>query len=288
MTKDITVILGATGIGKSQLALTLAKEQNAHIISADAFQVYKGMDIGTAKVSKKEQAEVPHYLIDIKTPDQSYSVVEFLKKANQIIQDLRKTATPIIICGGTAFYLRAFLHHYKFDSTDQSQKETRHILEQRLKKEGAQSLWKELQNIDPEMAAIVDIQNHRRLIRALEIYHTTGKQPSSFRTHSEDPRHDCHIIGLTTDREKIYDRINIRVLDMIKKGFIEEVEALLEHYPENSSGFNALGYPQCIDYLKGSISKEEMIQSIQTLTRRFAKRQLTWYKRFKNVHWQEI
>lgn len=280
--EKISIILGPTGIGKSAYAVDLAQKTGAEIISADAYQVYQHFDIGTGKVTSDEMAGIPHHLIDIIEPTHPYDVVQFQSQTNQIIQN--KPDTPIIICGGTAYYLMAFLYNYDFSKSPESDPKIRDMLEERLNNDGKETLLEELKQIDPAMFQKIDADNPRRLIRALEIYHLTGQPPSSFKI--EGPlRTDCHIIGLTTERDKIYDKINRRVDHMIELGLIEEVEELLNQYPQDAPAFQALGYKQCIDYLQGTCDKDSMIDQIKTLTRRFAKRQLTWFKRLENVNW---
>ena len=282
--KNITVILGPTGIGKSKYAIDLAQQSGAEIISADAFQVYKEFDVGTAKVSLAEQQLVPHHLIDTLTPTTPYSVVQFQQEALSLVQTLTEQKKPIIICGGTAYYLMSFLYNYDFSQSPKSDPIVRAKLEDRLLIEGKDLLLCELKQIDPVLYEKIDQGNPRRLIRALEIFELTGKPPSSFKI--EGPlRQDCTIIGLTTDRDTVYDKINTRVDKMIQNGLIEEVSYLLTKFPKTAPAFQALGYKQCIEFLEGKCDKDNTIDQIKTLTRRFAKRQLTWFKRIENVKW---
>ncbi len=282
--KKIQIILGPTGIGKSAYAIDIAQKTGAEIISADAYQVYKDFNIGTAKITKEEQKLVPHHLIDILDPTVPYDVVQFQSRSKQLINALTAKNTPSIICGGTAYYLMAFLYNYDFSQSPESDPVVRDALEERYIKEGKNVLLAELQQIDPILHAKIDQGNPRRLLRALEIYELTGKPPSSFKI--EGPlRADCEIIGLTTDRDIVYDKINKRVDQMIQVGLIEEVEQLLSRYPQDAPAFQALGYKQCIAYLQGTCDKTTMIDQIKTLSRRFAKRQMTWFKRIENVNW---
>jgi tRNA dimethylallyltransferase len=287
MNQDITCIIGPTAIGKSATAIELAKQTQAHIISADAFQIYKGLDIGTAKVLPDEQDGVPHYLIDIKEPHEHYSVAEFIKETNTIITSCRKQNIPIIICGGTGLYVRSFLYEYTFpDSSDTS---LRNDIEARGNEIGPKALWKELNKKDPKAAEKIPYQNMRRTIRALEVIATTGKLFSAASTQTESPRLDTRVIGLTADRDVIIDRINRRVDIMIENGLIDEVKTLLaKGVPETAQAFEGIGYKETIQYLNGSLSKSEMIDLIKIKTRQFSKRQMTWFRRLENVHWQTI
>jgi len=286
MPKDITIVIGPTAIGKSDFAIAKALETSAEIISADAFQVYKGMDIGTAKVSSEIRSEIPHHLIDIKCPDEDYSVADFMRLSEKIIASLRQQHKPIIICGGTGFYINAFMRGFEFPDVKQNS-QIRKELQEKALVHGNVSLWDQLQQIDPVSAAALEPNDQKRIIRALEIYYQTNVVPSSLKKRAANIRPDIHIIGLNAPREIIYDKINIRVDQMYQNGLIEEVEKLLKKYEENLNAFEAIGYKETIQYLKGRISKQEMIELVKRKTRNFAKRQLTWYRRFENVQWLE-
>jgi tRNA dimethylallyltransferase len=288
MKKDITLIIGPTAIGKSDLAIEYAKKNNSEIISADAFQVYKYMDIGTAKVPLTIRNKIPHHLIDIKEPNESYSVAEFLSLSEKIITNLRKKNTPIIICGGTGMYINAFLYNYKFQDKTENPK-LREKIQKEAEEIGPIKLWEKLNNIDPKSANIIDPNNVRRTIRALEVYYQTDTLPSKIRTKSASQRQDVNIIGLSSERKTIVERINIRVDQMIENGLIEEVKNILDMaYDQNAQAFEALGYKETIKYLNGSITKEEMINLIKVKTRQFAKRQMTWFKKIENIQWHNI
>ncbi len=289
MNKDIYIILGPTAIGKTEYSLKLANEINAEIISSDAFQVYRYMDIGTGKVSKEIQARIPHHLIDIKYPDENYSVQEFITLCTDKIKYIRKKNKPIIIVGGTLFYLNAFIYDYKLP-INTNDYNYRQELEQRLNQYGVNNLWEELIEIDPNCINYIDSNNPRRIIRALEIYYLTKAKPSEIRFKQNHIRSDIQqIIGLTSEREILYNKINQRVEKMFEEGFIEEVQNLIKMgYQKELSAFKAIGYSQICDYLNGSICKEEVIKLVQKQTRNFAKRQITWQKQFKNVKWITI
>jgi tRNA dimethylallyltransferase len=286
MEKDITLIIGPTAIGKSALAIAQARKTDAEIISADAFQVYRGMDIGTAKVTKAIRAEITHHLIDIKDPNQDYSVAEFLNLTAQIIQNLRKKKKPIIICGGTGFYMNAFINGFDLPEMDKNP-ELRACLTKKMALVGTAPLWEELNKIDPKTASLINKNDPKRIIRALEIYTQTKTLPSLLRKQALAPRKDIKIIGLTAPREIIYDNINKRVDQMYQTGLLEEVKSLWQKYGDSQKAFEAIGYKETILCLKGSITKPEMLELVKKKTRNFAKRQLTWYRRFKNVEWIE-
>ncbi|MFA5879680.1 MAG: tRNA (adenosine(37)-N6)-dimethylallyltransferase MiaA [Candidatus Margulisiibacteriota bacterium] len=287
MKKDITIIIGPTAIGKTDYSLNLAQKTNAEIISSDAFQVYRGLDIGTAKPSKEIMSKIPHHLIDIKNPEEPYSVVDFLAVTHKIIQEIREKQIPIIITGGTAFYLYSFLYNYEFANT-KPDLTLRENLYSEIKEIGNELMWQKLNNIDPGIKTYIHVNDTKRIVRAFEIYYQTNELPSRARKKS-CLRADVTLIGLTASREIIYDRINKRVDEMYQNGFIDEVNGLLQKgYSEDLPSFKALGYTITANFLNGSITKEEMIELVKKETRNFAKRQITWYKQFKDVRWIEI
>tara|TARA_A100001015_G_scaffold96156_1_gene106883 strand:+ start:2258 stop:3121 length:864 start_codon:yes stop_codon:yes gene_type:complete len=281
----ITYIIGPTGIGKSSYAIKLAQELNAEIISADAYQVYKGMDIGTAKISKEEQKIVPHHLIDIRNPDEAYNVTDFLNYTKEIIKNTKK---HIIICGGNGLFARAFLYNYAFPNAPSNPK-IRKKLENQYGTGGKQSLWNLLNSIDPISASKIHPNNRHHLLRALEIFEITKKPASHIKHQSTHPRNDTKIIGLTTDKNRVINRIHTRVDSMIKQGLIEEVSKLKkEDYTQNLPALKCIGYKECFDYLNNSITLEEMIDLIKVHTQQFSKQQMTWFKKIQNVTWKTI
>lgn len=280
----VTVIIGTTAIGKSDYAFSLAKQYGGEIISADAFQVYRYMNVGTAKISFEKRQEIPHYLIDIKNPDEPYNVTEFVAQTQPLIADISRRGKRVILCGGTAFYLNALLYGYQFIDQPPNQA-IRDSLYKECEQIGNQRLWEKLVELDPEAAQLIPPQNTRRLIRAFEIYRQTGDIPSHLRKKKVAPIYDAAIIQLTAPRDVIYQRINDRVDQMMQDGLVEEVRSLLQKgYPPTAVAFQALGYKETIQYLGGSISFSEMVTWIKQKTRHFAKRQLTWFKRFENVY----
>lgn len=280
--EPLVIILGPTAVGKTLLSVQLARKLGASIISADAFQVYRFMDIGTAKTSLDVRNEIPHYLIDIMNPDENYDVTLFKRYAEDLIDSL---SPPVIICGGAALYLKAFLYQFSFPDIPESESFRLNCLDQ-LDQSGAYSLWQQLAAIDPDIADKVPYQNVRRVIRYLEIYHFSKKKPSEIKKF-KGLRKGVHIIGLSMNRTKLIESINERVDRMILEGWVEEVEFLLKKYPSKSMrAYKALGYQEIMDYLEGKISKEMCSIRIKIKTRQFAKRQMTWFRSMNEaVEW---
>lgn len=282
--KKHKIILGPTAVGKSQYALSL-KDFSDEIISADAFQVYKNFDIGTAKVSKSELKNTKHHLIDIKEADESYSAYEFCQRSESILKEKNK---HFLIVGGTALYLHALLYQYKFLESPKIDNTHHNYWKELEEKKGSFFLWKLLNKIDSEAANLIHKNHKSRLIRALEIFETTGKKPSEFFNTNNEIRPDIECVGLLCSREALYTKINARVEKMIQNGWIEEVEELIKKHPITAQAFNAIGYKEIISFLNNQISKKTMIEEIKQKTRHFAKRQLTWFRKFPNVTWINV
>jgi len=286
MTKNnnptILLILGPTATGKSALAIELAKELNGEIISADSMQVYRGLDIGTAKPSKEERKSVPHHLIDVKDPDEPWTVSDFTSRANEIISRLHKEGELPIIVGGTGLYLNSFLEGYSFPIT-----EANPALRARLEKEEAPALWDRLNKVDPEAAKKISKNDKKRIIRALEVFEGTGKPISKLQKRSPVAgKYNVIMIGLNTEREKLYQKINERVDKMIDAGLVDEVKTLLSKgYNRKLTSMQALGYKEMIDHLEGKMPLKETIDLMKQKTRNFARRQMTWFRRFDGVKW---
>lgn len=288
MTKDITVVIGPTGIGKTKKAIEIAQKNGGDIISADAFQVYTGMNIGTAKPTHDELRQANHHLIDIKHIEESYSVAEFKKLTDRLIPHLRAQNKPIIICGGTGLFINAFLYNFNFPKCKEDP-EYRLYLENFVQKEGAKALHQLLETIDKNVANSIEYQNTRRVIRALETYKQTGEKPSEIRKKHPTIRQDTHIIGLKAERSTVINRIHTRVDHMFNIGLIEEVENLLKQASSpNLQAFEALGYKETIAYLNRAMTKQECIDLIKTKTRQFSKRQMTWFRKIENIEWFNI
>jgi tRNA dimethylallyltransferase len=295
------IILGPTAVGKSKLAVELAKNIKGEIISADSMQVYRGMDIGTAKPPLEERQGIPHHLIDIRDPDEEWTVSDFVEQTNRISGELvTRGKTPIIV-GGTGLYLWALLKGFSFPITPADKE-----LRSRLEKEQLATLYSRLSIVDPKAAAKIHENDKKRIIRALEVYELTGKPISELQQSVAEvfrpplngdlkvastykSRHSaCALIGLDLPRDELYSHINQRVDGMIKKGLIDEVKGLLaKGFAKNLPSFQALGYKEVVDYLDGKWSKEEMIKELKKRTRHFARRQMTWFRRFENIKWFE-
>ena len=281
--EKVIVICGPTASGKTSLGIELANKINGEIISADSMQIYKDMDIGSAKPTKEERAQAVHHLIDFVSPDKRYSVADFKRDAtNEIENIIKKGKTPIIV-GGTGLYINSLIYNIDF-------KEEKTDLEYRkeLDKFSNEELYEKAQEIDKEATNKISQNDRKRLMRILEIYHTTGKTKTELEKDSRKKvKYDYKIFVLNMDREKLYERINLRVDKMIEEGLIDEVKNLLQKYKSFPTAFQGLGYKETADYLNGNLTKEEMIDKIKQESRRYAKRQLTWFRRYKNAIWLE-
>lgn len=276
-------IIGPTAIGKTEYALKLAREINAEIISADSMQVYRTMDIGTAKPSVSEQQLIPHHLIDICNPDDRFTVVDFVQQVGRLVPEIESRGKRVLIVGGTGLYLNSLFSGLCFTGATADSN-----LREELYCESAETLHKRLANIDPVAAVNIHPHNKKRVIRALEVFQLTGLPMSEqlFKT----PLYDSYdIIGLECERPLLYEKINQRVEQMFEKGLLEEVQGLItKGYDKNLPSLQALGYKETLVYLEGLIaSKAELVAIIQQRTRNFAKRQLTWFRKFENVKWEQ-
>lgn len=282
----VIVICGPTASGKTALSIELAKKINGEIISADSMQIYKEMDIGTAKPDKEEMDGIKHYLLDFVSPDKRYSVAEFKQDAEIAINEiLAKGKTPIIV-GGTGLYIDSLIYGIEYNEIKIDEK-YREELEEKAEKEGLISLYEEAKKIDPEATSKISSNDKKRIIRVLEIYKATGKTKTEQEVESrkKDIPYDYYVYAINMDREKLYERINLRVDKMIEKGLINEVELLIQKYNEFPTAMQGLGYKEVVEYLDGKLSKEEMIDKIKQESRRYAKRQLTWFRKNKQNIW---
>ena len=279
----LIVILGPTASGKSELGLKLAKKFNGEIVSADSRQVYKGMDIGTAKPTKKERKEILHYLIDIKNPNQIYTVWQYKQEAIKAINKIVKKGKNPFLVGGTGLYLKAVIENLEIPRVKPDWK-LRKSLELKIKTRGLKSLYDELIKIDPEAAYIVDSQNPRRIIRALEVAIKT-KRPFSQQRKKGESLFDVLEIGLSVSEEELKEKIEKRVNKMMKTRLVNEVKNLIKIYDKNLPTFDAIGYREIIDYLNKKFSLAEAIKKIKKNTWHFAKRQMTWFKKDERIIW---
>ena len=289
MRKKCIVIVGPTGVGKTRLSIFLAKRLNSEIISADSMQIYKYMDIGTAKVEPKYQKEIKHHLIDIVEPNENFNVEQFQSLCIEKIEEISsKNKIPIIV-GGTGLYINSITHKLEFN-TVKSDEKLRYELENIAESQGNQKLHKMLEDIDPESASKIHKNNVRRVIRAIEVYKLTGHKFSEindkFDHYNDD--YDFYIIGLNDDREILYKRINQRVDEMIDEGFMAECKYIYELTDGNSQSIQAIGYREAFMYLNNEISFKDMVSLMKKNSRKYAKRQLTWFRQDERIHWMNL
>lgn len=282
----VIVIAGPTASGKSNLAIELAKRIDGEIISADSMQIYKEMNIGTAKVSKEEMQGIKHYMIDFVPPNKRYSVSAYKKEAeNCICEILNKGKTPII-CGGTGLYINSLIYGIEF-SEEEIDETYRNKLNEIAENEGLEDLYNMAAKIDPEAMKKISKNDKKRIIRVLEIYHKTGKTKTEqdLESRKNEVKYDYKVFAINMNRDILYDRINKRVDIMIEKGLVDEVKSIIQKYDEFPTAMQGLGYKEVVEYLKESVTKEEMIEKIKMETRRYAKRQITWFKKNKETKW---
>lgn len=285
-TKPILAIVGATATGKTDLALRLAREVPLEVINADALQVYRGFDIGTAKPTPDQQAEVPHHLIDVLEPSERYSAGEFARRARQAIAEIRARDRLPVVVGGSGLYLRALLEG--ISPVPRGNRKTRQTLRRRLEEEGLEVLYRELARVDPEAAERLAPGDTQRILRALEVAEVSGVPLSDWirRQPFGDRPLAAIRIGLTLPRPILYDRISSRVVRMLDRGWLDEVERLLERGLDPAfPAFQAIGYRQLVRYLEGQWSLDEAVQDVKKRTRRFAKRQETWFRKEPDIDW---
>ena len=285
--RKLVILTGPTAVGKTKLSIELAKKIGGEIISADSAQVYKHMNIGSAKIMPEEMENVPHYLIDEFEPNEEFNVVVFQQKAKQDMEEIYQKGKIPILVGGTGFYIQAVLYDIQF-SIDDDNHQIRETLEQLGKEKGPYYLHEELKKVDPEAAEAIHANNMKRVIRALEYYQLTGQKISE---HNEEQRsnespYDFSYFVLNDHRNLLYERIDQRVDEMVIHGLVEEVKALKDMgYDRTYVSMQALGYKEILCYLEGEITLEEAVYIIKRDTRHFAKRQITWFKREKEVIW---
>ncbi len=279
------VIIGPTAVGKTKLSIELAKKFNGEIISGDSMQIYKGMDIGTAKIKKEEMEGITHHLIDIKQPEEPFSVAEFQEMVREKISDITIRGKLPMIVGGTGLYIQSVINDYHFSDAP-SDIQFRETLEKRAREEGNERLYQELMEVDPNSAEKIHPNNTRRVIRALEIFHCTGKTMKEYqKQQSPDLLYDVALIGLTMEREQLYERINQRVDQMITEGLIDEVKQLYDQGLRECQSIQAIGYKELYEYFDQRISLENAIDHLKQNSRRYAKRQMTWFRNKMDVKW---
>lgn len=289
MNNPLLILTGPTAAGKTKLSIELAKAVNGEIISADSMQVYKHMDIGSAKIQPEEMQGVKHYLVDILEPTEDFNIVLFQKYAKQAVTEIYEKGKIPIIVGGTGFYIQSVLYNIDFQESDEDTA-LRAELEQLAWEKGAAYLHKMLKECDPKAAQEIHANNVKRVIRAIEFYRQTGRKISE---HNETERekksaYDSRYFVLTDRRERLYENIDRRVDIMIEEGLVDEVKRLMDMgCKRDSTAMQGLGYKEIISYLAGEITLDEAVYIIKRDTRHFAKRQLTWFRREREVIWIE-
>ncbi len=284
----VHIIVGPTAVGKTALSLLIAEKRPIEVISADSRQIYRYMDIGTAKVSSEIRRQIPHHFIDICTPDAYYSAGMFGKQARQTVEEIVSRGNIPLVVGGSGLYIRALVDGiFELEARDET---VRRQLERRLQNEGLPALYRELHKVDPTYAAKISANDRQRILRSLEVFYVTGKPFSAWHEQKTEPApFEAVFWGLTAERAALYRRINDRVLRMLQEGLEEEVRHLLEMgYSPQLNALNTVGYKEVIEYLDGIFSRETMIELIQRNSRRYAKRQLTWFRADKRIAWYEI
>ncbi len=290
MKKKIIILTGPTGVGKTNTSIAIAKYLDTEIISADSMQIYKGMDIGTAKIMPNDMHGVVHHNLDIVSPADDYSVAEFSRNTKNIIEEIFYRDRVPLLVGGTGLYLDSIIYDLDFGNSG-ADEEYRRELEAIADAEGLQSLYEKLIEVDPAQAEKIDSNNRHRIIRALEIYHSTGEKPSEIggKLREQNREYTPLYIVLTRDREVLYERINERVLQMVDDGLVEEVRELLKSgLSKDLKAFKGIGYKEVIAHLEGRLDRGQMIAAIQQNSRRYAKRQLTWFRREPNAVWFDL
>lgn len=285
--RPLIVLTGPTAVGKTALSIKLAKEVNGEILSADSMQVYRGMDIGSAKIRPEEMQGIPHHLIDVLEPDQEFNVVVFQRLCRQALEGIYERGHIPILTGGTGFYIQAVLRDIDFTENPENT-DYRRQLEQLASEKGSQVLHEMLKEVDPEAAQAIHSHNVKRMIRALEFYRLTGQKISEHNKREAErpsPYRYCYFV-LSDDRETLYRRIEERVDRMLEEGLVEEVRGLMDRgCHRDMVSMQGLGYKEILDFLAGEITLEEAVYRIKIGTRHFAKRQLTWFRRESDVIW---
>ena len=281
----IPVIAGPTASGKTSLSIELAKRYNGEIVSADSMQIYKNMDIATAKPDEEEMRGIPHHLIGIINPDDEFSVAQYKTRAIEAIEDILSRGKMPIVVGGTGLYIDTLINNTEF--LDYEKSDIRSTLEKRNENEGTEGLWNELNCIDPQTAQKLHLNDTKRIIRALEVYYSTGKTITEQRelSHINESPYNWCLIGLNADdRQYLYDRINLRVDIMLEMGLLKEAEEFFSSDVSHTA-IQAIGYKELKPYIDGEKSLDDAVEKLKMETRRYAKRQLTWFRRYSDINW---
>ena len=284
---NVIVICGPTASGKTALSIELAKKIDGEIVSADSMQIYKDMNIGSAKPTVEEMQGIPHYVLDEVEPTKRFSVADYKKRAEEAIEKiLAKRKTPIVV-GGTGLYANSLIYSIEYDDIKLDEKYRNNLMEIANTEEGLKKLYEEAKKIDGKAMEKISPNDKKRIIRILEIYNATGKNKTEqeIESRKNEVKYDYKVFGINMERSLLYERINKRVDIMVKQGLIEEVKNLIKKYPKFPTAMQAIGYKEIVEYLNNEITKEEAIEKIKQETRRYAKRQITWFKRIENLIW---
>ena len=285
--QKVIVIAGPTASGKTSLGVELAKKIDGEVISADSMQIYKDMTIGTAKPTLEETDGIPHYLIDFISPNERYSVADFKKDAEEKIEEILNKGKMPIIVGGTGLYIDSLVYGIEYAEIEYNEEYRKELMNKADTEEGLKELYEEACRIDAKAMEKVSCNDKKRIARVLEIYNATGKTKTELEIKSREkgPKYDYKVYAIDWPREKLYERINLRVDIMIKQGLVDEVKYILNKYDSFPTAMQGLGYKEVVEYLEGKISYDEMIEKIKLETRHFAKRQLTWFRKNKDIIW---
>ena len=286
MKPKVIVICGPTASGKTALSIELAKQLNTEIVSADSMQIYKDMNIGSAKPTLQEMQGIKHYMLDFVSPDERYSVADYKKQATIYIEEILKKGKIPIVVGGTGLYIDSLIYNIEYNEIEYDEK-YRKELEEIAKNEGLDVLYDRAKEIDPEAIKSISKNDKKRIIRILEIYKATRKTKTEqeILSRKNEVPYDYKVFAINMDRQVLYDRINKRVDIMVEQGLIEEVKMISEKYKKYPTAMQALGYKEIKQYLDGNLTKEDAIEKIKQETRRYAKRQLTWFRKNKQTIW---
>ncbi|MBC2285031.1 tRNA (adenosine(37)-N6)-dimethylallyltransferase MiaA [Listeria booriae] len=280
----VIVIVGPTAVGKTALSIDMAKQFHGEIISGDSMQVYKGLDIGTAKITSEEMAGVPHYLIDITEPSEPYDASIFKKETHRLIREIWQSGKIPFIVGGTGLYIQSVLYDYTFAEVEGDA-----AYREALAQKPGEELLEMLQKVDPESAERLHANNPRRIIRALEVHHFSGKKFSELQSQEEQASEFAPLlIGLARERELLYARIDLRVDIMMEQGLLEEARALYDTGLRDVPAVRGIGYKELFTYFDGNMTLDDAITLLKRNSRRFAKRQLTWFRNRMDVHWFDV
>ena len=288
VTEKVICVVGPTATGKTKMGVALAQRFNGEVVSVDSMQIYRGMAVGTAAPTAEEMEGVPHHMIGVADPWESWSAARFTEAADACVQDILRRGRRPILVGGTGLYLDALLRGIDFAAGSQDTP-LRRQLQERMRREGAEALLEELRRIDPDSAARLHLRDEKRILRALEVYQETGETITQHdrRTREQPPRYEGLFIGLNfKDRQDLRDRIDRRVDDMVAQGLLDEVRSLLRSgLPRTATAWQAIGYKQFLAVADGRMTEDDAVEEVKLRSRQYAKRQLTWLRRNEAIHW---